>query len=254
MSKLTLAIRFSDNTLCAFKVQKKLEFTYFKNILLLDQESNMINFLKEHGYPMIISAQNHKEHNDYESSKALFAPYDYGIVFIDFVEKHVHSYNNYSAFLEYSTLAFKHEIDSLIPIDYYNISEDQDLNGEEILAIQKNIEHILNINSSVSTIGFNIHQALKHNCQTFYVPTDKTDLPILIDSDNTISLFYKILGMIKPLDYSASFKIQPLDMVRIIPNGWNIISSDKEHINNLFNAISTIIPKEQHALWKSNNN
>lgn len=254
MSKLTLAIRFLDNTLCSFKVHKSIEFTYFKNILLLDQEINMINFLNEHGYPTTISAASDQEHNDYESSKSFFAPYDYGIVFIDFIEKQVHSYNDYSAFLEYSTLAFKHEIDSFIPVNHHGISKNEYIGKKEILAIQKNIEHVLNTNSSLSNIGFNIHQALKHNGQTFYVPTEKTDLPILIDSDNTISLFYKILGMIKPLDYSASFKIQPLDMIRIIPNGWNIISSNKEHINNLFNAISTIIPKEQHALWKSNNN
>lgn len=253
MSKLTLAIRFLDNTLCSFKVHKSIEFTYFKNILLLDQEINMINFLNEHGYPTTISAASDQEHHDYGSSKSFFAPYDYGIVFIDFIEKQVHSYNDYSAFLEYSTLAFKHEIDSFIPVNHHGISKNEHIDKKEILAIQKNIEHVLNTNSSLSNIGFNIHQALKKNGQIFYVSADKTHLPVLIDSDNTVSLLCKISGMIKPLDYSAPLKIKAPDMIRIIPDGWNIISSDTRHIDDLFNTISTIIPKEQQALWQSNN-
>lgn len=254
MSKLTLTIRFSDNTLCAFKVQKKLEFTYFKNILLLNQESNMISFLKEHGYPMIISAKNTREHNDYENSKAFFAPYDYGIVFIDFAERKVYSYNNYSAFLEYSTLAFKHEIESLIPIDHHSIKYDKNTDNKVISDIQETIEHVLNINSSLSNIGFNLHQALKHNGQIFYVPNNKTKPPVLIDTENSVLAFYKILSMIKPVDYSQPLRITPSDTIRLIPEGWTIISSDKEHINELFNTISTIIPKEQHTLWESDNN
>lgn len=61
-----------------------------------NQVSKKHNLFKE-------TTNNKQEHNDYESDNAMFAPYHYGILLIDFKDKKVFSCNNYNGFLMFGT-------------------------------------------------------------------------------------------------------------------------------------------------------
>jgi hypothetical protein len=53
------------------------------------------------------------EHDDYDNIKALFAPYHYGILIVDFQNKHFFSANNYSGFLNTGTFPILTDYEAL---------------------------------------------------------------------------------------------------------------------------------------------
>lgn len=243
MSLLTMSIRFSNNQLVSFKIHKTKEFNDFKNILFLLDENKLLDFLKINKYPLNVSANNESEHNDYESQKSFFAPYDYGIVFIDFITKKVHSYNNYSGFLEYSMASVNYEIGSNTPSNSkYNLIDE---------SIKKLIENfnIVDKNQRFFNILFNTYQALKNNGSVFYVNAQNPHEEQNITSDNIFDVFQKALQIYSSKVGKQAELVLNEDVFRISVPDWNITSSDAEHINKLFNEISDIIPQTQIKYW-----
>ncbi|EPP7233864.1 hypothetical protein ACTOJ1_000780 [Shigella flexneri] len=243
MSLLTMAIRFSDGQLTSFKIHKTKEFNDFKNILFLLDEKKLLNFLEINKYPLNISANNEVEHNDYDSQKSFFAPYDYGIVFIDFITKKVHSYNNYSGFLEYSMSSVNYEIGSNTPSDSkYNLIDEN---------IKKLIENfnIVDTNQRFFNISFNTYQGLKNNASVFYLNAQNPHEEQDITSDNIFDVFQKALQIYSSKISKQTDLVLNGDIFRIAVPDWNITSSDAEHINELFNEISDIIPQTQIKYW-----
>ena len=246
MSLLTMSIRFSNNQLVSFKIHKTKEFNDFKNILFLLDEKKLLNFLDQNNYPLNISANNEVEHNDYNSKKAFFAPYDYGIVFIDFITKKVHSYNNYSGFLEYAMSSVHYEIGSNTPSD-----SQYDLIDENIKKIIKNF-NIAEANQRFFNILFNTYQALKNNGSVFYVNAQNPHEEQNITSDNIFDVFQKALQIYSSKISKQTELVLNKDVFRISVPNWNITSSDAEHINEILNEISDIIPPEKIKYWLKN--
>lgn len=243
MSLLTMAIRFSDDQLVSFKIHKTKEFNDFKNILFLLDEKKLLNFLEINKYPLNISANNESEHNDYDSQKSFFAPYDYGIVFIDFITKTVHSYNNYSGFLEYAMSSVKCEIGINTSADSkYNLIDEN---------IKKLIENfnIIEENQRFFNISFNTYQALKHGASIFYFDENYTNEDKDITSENIFDVFQKSLQIYSNKISKQTDLILNNDTFKISVPDWNIISSDAEHLNELLNEISDIIPPKQVKYW-----
>lgn len=100
MSKITIAIRFSDDTISTFKVHKSIQYMTFSNILYLLDEQLLKKHLEDNNYPLERSAKTLEEHQDYDEDLAFFAPHTYGITFIDFKNKTVYDYNGYSIFVQ----------------------------------------------------------------------------------------------------------------------------------------------------------
>lgn len=246
MSLLTMAIRFSDGQLASFKIHKTKEFNDFKNILFLLDEKKLLSFLEINKYPLNISANNECEHNDYDSHKSFFAPYDYGIVFIDFMTKNVYSYNNYSGFLEYAMSSVKCEIGSNISADSkYNLID------KNIKKMIKNF-NIVETNQRFFNITFNTYQALVHGASIFYVNEINLYEETNITSDNIFDVFQKALQIYSSKINKQTELVLNRDVFRISVPDWNIISSDAEHLNELFNEISDVIPQEQIKYWLKN--
>lgn len=243
MSLLTMAIRFSDDQLVSFKIHKTKEFNNFKNILFLLDEKKLLHFLEINKYPLNISANSELDHNDYDSKKSFFAPYDYGIVFIDFITKKVHSYNNYSGFLEYPMSSVNYEIGSNIPSDSkYNLIDEN---------IKKLIENfnIVESNQRFFNIPFNTYQALQHGASIFYVNEQNPHEEQDITSENIFDVFQKALQIYSSKISKQTDLVLNGDIFRIAVPDWNITSSDAEHLNELFNEISDIIPQKQIKYW-----
>lgn len=100
MSKITIAIRFSDDTISTFKVHKSIQYMTFSNILYLLDEQLLKKHLEDNNYHLERSAKTLEEHQDYDEDLAFFAPHTYGITFIDFKNKTVYDYNGYSIFVQ----------------------------------------------------------------------------------------------------------------------------------------------------------
>ena len=112
MSLMTYVVRFSDKTLWCKKVHKKIEFSELQSIGFLKNEKKFKEFLYSKYVPS--NSVSEKDHDDYDNENALFAPYCYGLVFIDFVENKIYSYNDYSGFLIFhaANLVFSYIIDN----------------------------------------------------------------------------------------------------------------------------------------------
>jgi len=105
MSKLTLAIRFSDYEVSTFQILNLDDFHALFNIQHLIDENALKSYLEEHNLPL----QNRSSLKAQEISKScnVLAPSSDGITFIDFVNKTVHNYNDYSLFTEVFALSIK---------------------------------------------------------------------------------------------------------------------------------------------------
>lgn len=113
MSLLTMAIRFSDNTIASFKIHKTIEFSGFKDVRFFNDEELIKKHIKENGFSLNISANNFSEHDDYDNKAAFFAPFDYGMVLIDYIDKKLYNYNNYSGFFDFMILSVKMQISQI---------------------------------------------------------------------------------------------------------------------------------------------
>lgn len=107
MSKLTFAVRFSDNTISTFKIHKTIEFNNLKDISFILNENKLKDFIKEKGYADKRDNVSPEEHRDYENEAAFLAPSIYGMVFVDFKDKVIYSYNDYSGFITSNALLIR---------------------------------------------------------------------------------------------------------------------------------------------------
>lgn len=135
MSKITLAIRFSDDTISTFKVHKTIDFQFFSNILFLLDEKTLKQYLVDNRYPLDRSAKNISEHQNYDNDLAFFAPNTYGITFIDYKNKKVHDYNEYSGFVEVFALNIRLSLEKILLSSFntYRRAYDDDDNVSSII-------------------------------------------------------------------------------------------------------------------------
>lgn len=125
MGQLTIAARFSDLEVVCFKVGKSNQFTEIQNVLFLLDENKFKEFLSEKDYNTDSQSVDYATHTEPDSKKAFFAPFDYGIVFIDFFHKRIFSYNNYCAFLETPIYGILHNIAPLMKDEEFLNNKDK---------------------------------------------------------------------------------------------------------------------------------
>lgn len=179
--RITLAIRFSDHKVSSFQVFSPNDFHALSNILYLMDESILKSYLKEKNLPL----QNRFPVNPQDVCKKwnLLAPSSDGITFIDFVNKTVHNYNDYSLFTEGFALSVKMALKYVL--DYihggYNTSIDKLDNlsydfyekvkypysgKEEYVFASLNPEH---------PYLFNLYQAFKKHIPVYFIEGNAKD-------------------------------------------------------------------------------
>jgi hypothetical protein len=129
--------RFKDNTKMSFRISTGC-LTPFHDLRLLDEDYFKAFVKKEEYY--IEDAVADYEQEDYYNARCFFAPYDYGLLFFDFKEKHIWSSNNYNGFFSLSSWQVKSQYKEIADILSYGtqtketltITEQDYVNGEFI--------------------------------------------------------------------------------------------------------------------------
>ncbi|MDI6976242.1 hypothetical protein [Serratia sp. Se-RSBMAAmG] len=258
MSKITLAIRFSDSTISTFTVHKSYEFNLFSNIFYLIDENALKEYMVNNNYPLYKSAATLLEHQDYGNDLAFLAPYTYGIVFIDFINKQVHDYNDYSGFSEVCACNIRQGMNliflrlfrtldvDIADLDYvdYDFYEEAvyDSLGKNGFSEQK-IFQTLNPEHAYM---FNFYQAFKKDISIYYLKENETGLSerVYIEASTPSQLFKKISEM-------RDFTIVGMD----IP-GWSFFSGSSEDAETKLLPLlkkEITLSEDELTFWKEQN-
>lgn len=260
MSKLTFAVRFSDNTITTFKINKTFELSELNNIRFIHNESLLKEYLKEHDWPVRVSASNADEHLDYDNPKALFAPYGYGIIFIDYITKTIYNHNDYSGFFYFMSLEVAMQIGKTLNFNgYKEVSQIQpDLSSVVIESYsdfkmkasqyQKGGRLTLNVinpfydNSHNYGSLYNIYQAylLGYEIARYNLTGKKIET---INASSPESLFTVVIGENEKMENFISFNIPE----------WTIFNEASDTAKNMLKRIENTISlsAEECQLWKN---
>lgn len=259
MSKLTFAVRFSDNTIATFKIHKTVELSELNNIRFIQDESLLREYLIKHDWPVSISASSADEHLDYDNHKALLAPYGYGIVFIDYITKTIHNHNDYSGFFYFMSLEVAMQIGKTLNFNGYKevnqIEPDlssviiESYSNFKIKASQYQKDGRLAVNvinpfyDNSHNYGslYNIYQAylLGYNICRYNLTGKKIET---IKADSPASLFNVIIEGNGDMDSFISFEIA----------GWTIFNEASNTLKNMLKRIEKTVSLsiEERDIWK----
>lgn len=107
---INTVVRKSDNTDISFKLNTNYWARRFVNPDIFDER----NFKKELKKLKNMSApKNLEQHNTYQNGASLKAPFDYGLLFIDYLEKEIHSINKFTPFSMMSSYFLNKEYNDL---------------------------------------------------------------------------------------------------------------------------------------------
>lgn len=204
MSKITMAIRFSDETISTFKVHKSNQYMAFSNILYLLDEQLLKKYLEDNNYPLERSAKTLEEHQDYDEDLAFFAPYTYGITFVDFKNKTVYDHNGYSRFVESYAVNIRLGLINVLAylfrepdkIEIKNLREDFYLKAPHPRLSKDGYHNELvfqSLNPEKSSL-FNVYQAYQKNIPIYYTTESKNNgfSKIYIEASSVSELFSQI--------------------------------------------------------------
>lgn len=255
MSKITLAIRFSDSTISTFKVDKFLEFAPFSNLFNFLDDNVLKEYMVNNNYPLYKSATTLIEHQDYDNERAFLAPYTYGIVFIDFINKQVHNYNDYSGFSEVYAMSIRQSMNLIflrlfrtLDVDIADLdSVDYDFYEEAVYdSLGKNgysEQKIFQTLNPEHAYMFNFYQAFKKDISIYYLKENEMGLSerVYIEASTPSQLFKQISEM-------RDMTIVGMDIL-----GWSFFSGLSE------DAETTLLPllkkeiklsEDELAFWK----
>ncbi|MDI6976241.1 hypothetical protein [Serratia sp. Se-RSBMAAmG] len=260
MSQLTFAVRFSDNTITTFKIHKTFELSELNNILFIHDEPLLKEYLKEHDWPISISASSVDEHLYYDNHKALFAPYGYGIIFIDYITKTIYNHNDYSGFFYFMSLEVAMQIGKTLNFNGYkevnqiqpDLSEVfiESYSDFKMKASQYQKEGRLSLNvinpfyDNSHNYGslYNIYQAylLGYGITRYNLAGNKIST---INIDSPESLFKAVIGENEKMDSFISFDIPE----------WTIFNEASNTAKNMLKRIEDTISlsDEERKLWKN---
>lgn len=237
MSKITIAIRFSDETISTFKVHKSNQFMAFSNILYLLDEKLLKKYLEDNNYPLERSAKTLEEHQDYDEDLAFFAPYTYGITFIDFKNKTVYDHNGYSVFLGSYAINIRLELRFVLMHLFRNIDDIkiEDLSDDFYLkaphpSLSKDGCHdelVFQKLNPEKSILFNVYQAYQKNIPIYYTTGTKKKgfSKIYIEASSVSDLFSQISDI-------SDMKVIGFD----IPE-WSFISGSHRRTKSLLEVL-----------------
>lgn len=268
MGRLTIAARFSDLETICFKVGKSNQFTEIQNVLFLLDENKFKEFLLEKDYNTDSQSVDYATHTEWDSKKAFFAPFDYGIVFIDFFHKRVFSYNNYSGFLETPVLGAINEFRPLLNNTEFLTQKDMFYNYTyNVTNYKGEIEKSYRLFEDFfyfMPLCYNIHQTLINNGQILIKNyTDSSDNKIYKDIDTItfFNLFKK--DYFEKLNTKCSNSSEDITINNIpfslhslacLPSGWDFIqdTGEKKSIKKLFFTLKKDIEFtcEEQECWQ----
>lgn len=257
MGRLTIAARFSDLEVVCFKIAKTKEFTEIQNVLFLLDENKFKEFLSEKDYyNKDRFTVDYATHTEYDSKKAFFAPFDYGIVFIDFFNKKVFSYNNYSAFLETPIYGILHNIAPLMKDEEFLNNKDKFYNYT--FNEKKDYEIIKNYNlfddfCLYLPFFFNIHKTLLNDGKIVIKDYFKNEKKTIYKDVDTMSFFNQFKK-----DYFINYEsgMGGLDFMSLAcqPEEWEFIQNvaDKKPMEELYNTLRKDIEFtcEEQECWQ----
>lgn len=233
--------------------------TWFLNRLntldLLNEEyfnevANKHNLFKE-------TTNNKQEHNDYENDSAMFAPYHYGILLIDFKDKKVFSCNNYNGFLLFGT--------SKVASDYEVLGRNKqiEIKIQDSKGNTKEVVSIFEENPFEFTTPRMIESCIR-NKGCMYVNNSKF---IIREDDDYFSIAARIYGK----DLSKLTKEQAKDYIykkmedhdfedlkgwtniEITKPGWEIINGDRSYyyLKSAYDYYTqtNMLSEEEKNLW-----
>ncbi|MEG0869657.1 MAG: hypothetical protein RSG77_21830 [Hafnia sp.] len=105
-------------------------------------------------------AENLKQHYDYENNASLFAPFHYGLLLIDNVEKTIHSCHNFCGFMEYTSEFFMNELQRHYmgdePVSLKDL--DREVDESEVIGDMKLTKVMRECNNYASSLNFNLRE------------------------------------------------------------------------------------------------
>lgn len=260
MSKITFAIRFSDNTMSTFKIHKAVEFGALKNISYILNENKLKNFIEEKGYTNQRESVSLEKHRDYESSLAFLAPSVYGIVFIDFKEKMIYSYNDYSGFIMSNALLIRLGMERLMIQHGYAKSswpEDPVLNFDDLptsffdtakahkINYEKGGATIINPFEEYSSENghlYNYYQVYMNNISVYYFKGKKAAKEKIFIDTSSPQLFFKQISQLSDM----------IDLEIDIPE-WTIQQGSAKAASKIFKVLDEKIKlsADEKQAWRN---
>ena len=242
MSLLTLAIRFSDKTISSFKIHKKADFFNFININFIHNEEKLKKYISMEKYPQNITASNITEHNNYDSGKAFIAPFDYGMTLIDFFNKRIYNYNEYSGFFDNFIWSIKPLIGNVFKFNQFDIDsfkpdlsliKDSDYDNLEIKSLDYRNNKVDVINpfkqNSINYNGiYNLYQAIKNKDTIYFYYMDDYNNRDYLTYNNSFSINETLKNIIDK-DENLIIGIEPLE--------WKIYQGGVNNINKMYSYV-----------------
>lgn len=252
MSLLTYVIRFSDRTIWKRKIHKTKEFKLLQNIDLFHSEELFKKFLYDNFKINEITTE--EEHEQYDNRNALFAPYIYGIVFVDFIMKKIHSYNGYSGFMNDHVAQFRSDLllnkefsQESIMNSKFRLSTT--INGKDI---RKTIFILGEYNPFHLGYLYNLNKAINYKDKINYISCDNEITPI--EEKNLYLALQKVFFIYDNYHKDADPIDFYLDELQICPAGFEVTSSDnsEEEIQKLYNLLKDDIrfTSIEKVLWE----
>lgn len=256
MSLLTYVVRFTDRTIWKRKIHKTKEFKLLQNIDLFHSEELFKKFLYDNFKVNEITTE--EEHEHYDNRNALFAPYIYGIVFVDFVMKKIHSYNGYSGFMNDHVALLRSDLKN-------GLFRNQEFNQENLINskfrlttningkdVSKTIFILSEYNPFQSGYLYNLNKAINYKDKITYISCDNEIT--YIEEKNLYLALQKVFFLYDNYHKDADPIDFYLDELKICPAGFEVTSSDnsKEEIQKLYNLLKDDIrfTSIEKVLWR----
>lgn len=198
-----------------------------------------------------------EEHNDYENDSAMFAPYHYGILLIDFKDKKVFSCNNYNGFLNFGT--------SKVASDYEQLGHKKQTEIK-IQDFEGNVKEVLSIfeeNPFEFTTPRMIESCIRNN-GCLYLNGSKF---IIKEDDDYFSVAARIYGKdLSKLSKAESrsyitdnwseenrYNLKSWTNIQITKPGWEIINGDRSYLylKSAYDYYTEthMLNQDEKALW-----
>lgn len=193
---------------------------------------------------------------DYDNEGVLFAPYDYGIIFIDFLDKKVYSYNGYTGFMEYDTAKIRFDLkdikyknNGVLPENFidemkFNIWDYGKDHCPEIINEKLSID---NYNIRSFPYLYNLNKAISKKAKITYCAYEKED--VVLNFSEVSMMLKKIVSIYE--DYHGDTNDYYLDKIFISPEDFEIFSSSNLEIEEFYNKIKgkILLNEIENKIW-----
>lgn len=256
MSLITCVIRFSNGDFWKKKIHKDEDLKKIQKFDFIENENNLKKYLKNKYKEKYNSVLTEEEHMDYDNEGVLFAPYDYGIIFIDFLDKKVYSYNGYTGFMEYDTAKIRFDLkdikyknNGVLPENFidemkFNIWDYGKDHCPEIINEKLSID---NYNIRSFPYLYNLNKAISKKAKITYCAYEKED--VVLNFSEVSMMLKKIVSIYE--DYHGDTNDYYLDKIFISPEDFEIFSSSNLEIEEFYNKIKgkILLNEIENKIW-----